>query len=1176
MKEENGGTCHSFGEAGCGCCEGVQARTTRTTPNRPGKSALHYRIGRHADFLDTMKARFFSAKLIREPEAGAAAAPDREPNPLDGLRARDSNDPSIALLDAWATVADVLTFYQERIANEGYLRTATERRSVVELARLIGYRPRPGVAASLHLAYTIDENTNSEVTIPAGARSQSVPGPDELPQSFETSEPLAARRSWNELKPRKEHPPTWESLFSPDGVGAPSFDRLRVYLRGVSNNVSIGDPILINGVEGGPFLYRVVEVEADAPKDRSRVEMVPWEATARSEVAELVREVGAAIQALVDATPSGTKNAEEIGERLTDLQAVVRMLEHLQSDDFASLRPILEMISGDDGVLSDVMERRSGFTPQSASKLFPWMTTVAEVLTKVVGWIEAVTGGNAGTEQDADVERVRRLARRPAAPLPNATRLSRTLGENFGAKNDAAFKALAASHLELGDALSSAWANYEGASPVPELEVHALRLRSGLFGRGFPKLHISVRVGDNITASLPIGEWPIVNGLQDPDGVRVERVTESQHTLYLEGSHEGILPGSWIVLDFGALIDDAAKDRQVWPATFDPNGQFAAGAVLLTQVRRSDAKVSRAEYGGTGDTTRIQLGNDWIRILPKTPVPDTIVGHLNQGQSPGDQAIIDQDFQVIRRTTVYARSEKLELAEQPIETPVCFTSPAIDYIELDGFYADLEPGRFVIVSGERADIPETKGVRAAELAMIVDVVHSVRRLDTSAPLLGIEKPPDDDQDGNEFEGKSSANYNALPGDRVHTFIRLDQPLAYCYERSSLTIRANIVRATHGETRSEVLGSGDGSKPFASFQLKQRPLTYVSAPTPDGIESTLEVFVDGVRWKRVPDFVGRGPREHIYTVRTDNDDRTSVHFGDGHAGARAPTGVENVSAVYRSGIGRAGNVRAGQVSLLQSRPLGVRDVVNPLRASGGADRESRDQARSNAPLAVRALDRLVSVADYADFARTFAGIGKAVAAELSDGRQTVVHVTAAGADDAPIGLESDLFANLRKALREFGDAFQPIALDVRELLLLVIEARLKILPDHQWEVVSPAVRAALVQAFSFERRGLGQDVARSEIIAAIQAVRGVDWVDLDTFGAFSTSVPDSSAADALRPATPDEIGQAVRNLVNDQRDRPPRHRIPVELARPTGAGILPAQLAVLKPDLPSTLVLNLIT
>ena len=70
--------------------------------------------------------------------------------PLAALTTRAPDDPAIALLDAWAVVADVLTFYQERIANEGYLRTATERRSVLELARAIGYELSPGVAASVY------------------------------------------------------------------------------------------------------------------------------------------------------------------------------------------------------------------------------------------------------------------------------------------------------------------------------------------------------------------------------------------------------------------------------------------------------------------------------------------------------------------------------------------------------------------------------------------------------------------------------------------------------------------------------------------------------------------------------------------------------------------------------------------------------------------------------------------------------------------------------------------------------------------------------------------------------------------------------------------------------------------------------------------------------------------
>src|SRR4029077_10325320 len=144
---------------GCGCCVATRPLTPASVANPADLSALHYRVGTHGSFLETMLARLSELRLDGR-------------NPLLPLRVRTANDPSVALLDAWATVADVLTFYQERIANEGYLRTATERRSVLELARLVGYTLRPGVAASVFLAYTLDKDPakDTSVTIPQGSR----------------------------------------------------------------------------------------------------------------------------------------------------------------------------------------------------------------------------------------------------------------------------------------------------------------------------------------------------------------------------------------------------------------------------------------------------------------------------------------------------------------------------------------------------------------------------------------------------------------------------------------------------------------------------------------------------------------------------------------------------------------------------------------------------------------------------------------------------------------------------------------------------------------------------------------------------------------------------------------------------------------------------------------------
>ncbi len=195
----------------------------------------------------------------------------------------------------------------------------------------------------------------------------------------------------------------------------------------------------------------------------------------------------------------------------------------------------------------------------------------------------------------------------------------------------------------------------------------------------------------------------------------------------------------------------------------------------------------------------------------------------------------------------------------------------------------------------------------------------------------------------------------------------------------------MVDATHGQTRNEVLGNGNGATAMQAFQLKQSPLTYVSAATVDGVQSTLSASVNGVLWQEVRNlaFVGAGDRNFVTAI--DNSGNTNVTFGDGTHGARLPTGVENITAVYRNGIGTPGNVDAQQISLLATKPLGSNGGDQSAgRVIGGADPETRGIRRAaTCRLAVLALDRLVSVTDYADFARTFGGVGKASSVKLGN-------------------------------------------------------------------------------------------------------------------------------------------------------------------------------------------------
>ncbi|TXI18792.1 MAG: putative baseplate assembly protein [Nitrosomonas sp.] len=545
--------------------------------------------------------------------------------------------------------------------------------------------------------------------------------------------------------------------------------------------------------------------------------------------------------------------------------------------------------------------------------------------------------------------------------------------------------------------------------------------------------------------------------------------------------------------------------------------------------------VSLAAYGISGKSTQVTLpeGKEWI--LPS-----------------------DEPFSTVRETVIYIQSEELELAEEPVEENVCGGTEQL--IELDGLFVGLESGRWVIVSGER-DIPGTSGVRFSELAMLSSVTQNVQ-------LSGDQSSP-------------------LPGDKIHSFIKFADKLAYCFKRDTVTIHGNVVKATHGETRKEVLGSGDGAKALQSFTLKQPPLTYVAAANPSGVDSTLKVFVNDVQWHETRTLAALPSTARNFITKTDDEGKTTVVFGNGREGARLPTGIENIKAEYRNGIGKAGNVKAEQISLLTTRPLGVKEVVNPLRASGGADKENRDQARKNVPLGVKALDRLVSVQDYEDFARIFAGIGKARAVELSDGRRQLVHLTIAGADDIPIDRNSDLFRNLQQALLDFGDPYQAVQLEIRELMLIVISAGISVLPDYQWEPVVTDVRYALLDAFSFDRRELGQDVMLSEVISVIQAVRGVAYVDVDILRGIPEKIADMEHPGQRRLLTPAEIAMKVSgSLMDDSGDplmdsngkplKEPLARVAVNLATNKSSTILPAQLAFLTPEVPETLILNQIS
>ncbi|MET8543449.1 putative baseplate assembly protein [Kitasatospora sp. NPDC004799] len=1242
------------GQCTCGC-SGTATATPAPLFNPPGLDAVGYRVGRYGEFLDSLLARL----------SGPAYPALRD------LTVRTPDDPAIALLDSWAVLADVLTFYSERIANEGYLHTATEEASLTLLGRLVGHRPRPGVAADTHLAYTLDHDPRAAedptVVVPRGARSQSVPGPGEDPQSFETAEDLPARSAWNDLAVLRRRPyQLTPGQLNPGG-------RAELFAAGTANNLKPGDRLLFvfsadKAADAAHRVLRLVpEVRIDRENDVTVIGLPRDLRTLKDLRAELADWI----------TVSETAPNPRPGHS--------RIIGDFDEQVLAPLRADLDRPSGPLGTPADFAERLAPVVARAAEAaelarsqrpVADWFDRLGEELTGLrdrAHQLEPAQAPDRPAPSDADPalrglgSLLAALRTTPVRPPLSARDLPRDPQRLFAPGSDLGAQLLSALDPRLRDGLYPAWRRVDLTAPLAVHEIQAMRVVATPFGATAPlkpvygndgridryvdwplagSTLIGVRVtfddagtvpktadftyveagslvhsgfslpwdhtfpfgpgqvkvvttdppapGPNLRAAVPApdqepgvsarflaklpertvfvsrpqadgrihvkidgGPGPALDYRLEPGqeksgesgelNVKVHRYTATDQSapavevvfttklqpvsgtvLALDAVYDQIAPGSWVVVQ---------RPRKGIDGGIPGSRDLAEVITRVTDVR----VISRADFGITGKVTELTLQQPWLD---------------------------DKDTQLsdIRDATVYARGESLRLADEPVTEDVHGGR-----IELARLYDGLTPGRLIAVSGERTDIPNTTGVRGTELAMIA----------------GVEQGVDP----------------RLPGDTVRTSITLSAPLAHRYRRDTVQILGNVVRATQGATRDEAIGSGDAGLPGQRFALRQSPLTWLAADTPRGARSTLEVRVDGVRWHEVDSLAGRGPDERVYVTGTSSDGRTTVTFGDGVHGARLPTGRENVRARYRIGIGEAGNVGAGRITQLTTRPLGVSAVVNPLPATGGAGPDGPGLARRTIPLAVTALDRLVSVPDYEDFTRSRAGIGRASATRLSDGRRELVHVTVAGVDDIPLTEDSDLIRTLHSALTAYGDPRLPVRVALRELVLLVVAMGVKVHPDHSWDVVEPALRRALLDRLGYAGRQLGQSAHLSEVLAVAHAVPGVDRVDVDAF----TGVPGSITPEGLerlseqlvrpQPTVPARLarseeqryrvrhdgetlteiaarnGLAVAELLRLNPDVTDTRPLPAGRVLTVFRGIRPAQLALLSPNLPDTLILK---
>jgi hypothetical protein len=701
------------------------------------------------------------------------------------------------------------------------------------------------------------------------------------------------------------------------------------------------------------------------------------------------------------------------------------------------------------------------------------------------------------------------------------------------------------------EGLGHAATNVLPASQNPAF--YALRQRASLFG--FNAMNPLMIVGDALKA---INNAKLLSGNE-----------------WIFGSAAGTNLATASLVDLDAVYSKLTVDG--WLALIAPdasNTRSPSGRVALCLIK-SVTSVSRSDYAMSGKITRLAVDS---------------------------QPALGAYYAATRTTSVLTQSEVLAVPEQPLDHPAYGSVVDLKGVRVDlaGVQAiaiygkrqkmvvkpnvsglsfdpdDATPGSLTLYPGdtvtilEPVNLPLNSDGTVPDWAASSDIRH-LRVLDASGRTgklsaalnqFALSPATSNDSGIQEFALVSSISTENAP--YPHTRIHLRSALLNCYDRSATSVNANVGLATQGMTVGEILGSGAAASPNQRFSLKQKPLTFVQAPSSTGRLSTLEVTADDVKWTEVNSLYQQTPAARVFATLNQVGGNTDVLGGDGVEGSTLPTGQNNIRATYRIGSGVSGNVAAGSITTLMDRPLGVIGVNNPQGATGGQDAQSVDDIRANAPLSVLTLGRAVSVTDYENFARSFAGIAKAHAIWIPSGPGRGVFVTVAAAGGSALPPGNSTLGNLISSLHDYGNPLIPInAVSFLETLFS-FSADIKYDPSRDAAAVQESIRDSLSQHYSFDARDFGQGVSADEISAFIQAVPGVIAVNVTglTLGATSAA-GDLDGGHWSTYAYNQWLSQHV-TLARPASDSPTRVCAYVPVATPTALPD-PAEILVLDPD-----------
>ena len=304
----------------------------------------------------------------------------------------------------------------------------------------------------------------------------------------------------------------------------------------------------------------------------------------------------------------------------------------------------------------------------------------------------------------------------------------------------------------------------------------------------------------------------------------------------------------------------------------------------------------------------------------------------------------------------------------------------------------------------------------------------------------------------------------------------------------------------------------------SFTLANNPVVggsiTVWLDNPEYNSAALVNTVDPlVQWFEVSTLMDAVSTDTVWEQETDANGVVSILFGDDINGAVPPAG-RNIYVGYRVGGGVIGNLSANQVNDIASPLIGV-SISASSAMTGGADAESIDQIRVNAPRAYRTQDRAVTLNDFGDLALGVSSVSQANAVANTYTNVTV-YITAVGNTTPTQGLLDVVTGYLQDramagaTVTAQAASFVPVNIGSTGTPVVV-----GCDPRYNPTALQTKATQAIQGLFDPANVTFGQRLSVSSVYSAVNAIPGVSYV----------VIPLMARNDAVQSGTADVICRA---------------------------------------------------